>query len=332
MGHAQISIKTSWGETLYGNAWTVDSGEPVANIIIAHGMGEYSFRYDEFARYLTTLGYNVYAVDQPGHGLNVTVPENPQLGLGVWPDNGFKLATTYIYELVTQVRLSMKPTILFAHSMGSFVAQRYYQRFNATIDGLILCGSSANSLTYRFSRRLVRLMSHFIKDEKRKRPSKFFARMQNIAFNRGLPNFSDGYKTDHKWLSRNEENVKNFDKDPLCGFTCSFNYYYNLFNGMQPTFQKYRVAEIQHPVKIMLIAGAKDPVGSKGRGVRKLEKFYQSAGQDVRTIIYPDLRHEILNEAEADRRQVYADVATFVAECVATASKRKEEEKHKTSD
>ncbi len=33
-----------------------------------------------------------YAVDQPGHGLNVTVPETPVLGLGVWPDNGFKLA------------------------------------------------------------------------------------------------------------------------------------------------------------------------------------------------------------------------------------------------
>lgn len=91
MSHSQISLKTSWGDTIYGNAWTIET--PIANIVIAHGMGEYSYRYNEFANYLNSLGYNVYAVDQPGHGLNVTVPETPVV-----------LFTVGGLELVTSVK------------------------------------------------------------------------------------------------------------------------------------------------------------------------------------------------------------------------------------
>lgn len=327
MSHSQISLKTSWGDTIYGNAWTIET--PIANIVIANGMGEYSYRYNEFANYLNSLGYNVYAVDQPGHGLNVTVPETPVLGLGVWPDNGFKLACSYLYELITQVRLSMKPVILFGHSMGSFVSQRYYQRFNATIDGLILCGSSYNNLTFKASRKLVRIMSTFVKGDRRLRPSNFFANMQTKSFNKGFKNYSDGYKTKNKWLSANEENVKAFDADPLCGFACSFNFYYNLFNGLKPTFQKRRVLDITHKVKILLIAGDKDPVGSKGKGVLKLEKFYKEAGQDVKAILYKGLRHEILNEDEESKQKIYKDIAAFIPECIAKAKEEAQLEEHK---
>lgn len=331
MSHSQISVKTSSGEVIYGNAWVVDEGKPKANIVIVHGMGEYSYRYDHFASYLTSLGYNVYAVDQPGHGLNVTVPETPELGLGVWPDNGFKLATTYIYELVTQVRLSMIPTILFAHSMGSLVAQRYYQRFNSTIDGLILCGSNANCFTYKISRTLARVMKVFLNPERRKKPSKFFASMQRLAFNRGFKDYPDHYKTGHKWLSVDEENVKAFDKDPLCGFTCSFNYYYNLFYGLKPTFQKHRVREILHPVPILLIAGSEDPVGRKGKGVKKLRRFYETNGQDVSMNLYPGLRHEILNESPDVRSKIYADIGAFIERCLTVADKAEAGQKHRVS-
>ena len=106
MAHSEIKLKTTSGSIIYGNAWVVDedSGvKPLANVVIAHGMAEYSFRYDKFARYLNSLGYNVYAVDQPGHGLNVTASEKPSLGLGVWPESGFKLAIDYLHELVSML-------------------------------------------------------------------------------------------------------------------------------------------------------------------------------------------------------------------------------------
>lgn len=330
MSHSQISLKMASGETIYGNRWTLDDDEKViANVVLVHGMAEHSMRYDEFAKYLNSIGINVYAVDQPGHGLNVTVPETPEYGLGVWPDNGFKLATSYIYELVSQVRLSMKPTILVGHSLGSFVSQRYYQRFNATIDGLVLCGSNANCFTFNASRRVAKIMKVFIKKDHRERPSKFFDRMQTLAYNKA-PQFPDHYKTNNRWLSANEENVKAYDNDPLCGFTCSFNFYFNLFNGLKPTFQKNRVKEILHPVKILLVAGTKDPVGRNGKGVKKLEKFYKSAGQDVRTILYEGMRHEILNETE--KQKVYEDIGAFIKEAVEATVKHENEAQHKVSN
>lgn len=329
MAHSEIKLKTTSGSIIYGNAWVVDedSGvKPLANVVIAHGMAEYSFRYDKFARYLNSLGYNVYAVDQPGHGLNVTASEKPSLGLGVWPESGFKLAIDYLHELVINVRLNMLPTILFGHSMGSFVSQRYYQRFSDTLDGLILCGSSANSLTFVASRRLAIIMNKFMSKRKKIEPSFFFANMQTRAFNLGIKQFEDGYKSKNRWLSVNEENVQSFDKDPLCGFICSFNFYYNLFCGLKPTFQLKRVKEITNSVPILLIAGDKDPVGSKGKGVKKLERFYRKGGQRVQCILYPNLRHEILNEKNPEK--IYADVATHIEKCIKEHNDKLSHEKH----
>ena len=97
-----------------------------------------------------------------------------------------------------------------------------------------------------------------------------------------------------------------------------------MFNGLKPTFQKRRVLDITHKVKILLIAGDKDPVGSKGKGVLKLEKFYKEAGQDVK-----GLRHEILNEDEESKQKIYKDIAAFIPECIAKAKEEAQLEEHK---
>ena len=142
----------------------------------------------------------------------------------------------------------------------------------------------------------------------------------------GIKQFEDGYKSKNRWLSVNEENVQSFDKDPLCGFICSFNFYYNLFCGLKPTFQLKRVKEITNPVPILLIAGDKDPVGSKGKGVKKLERFYRKGGQRVQCILYPNLRHEILNEKNPEK--IYADVATHIEKCIKEHNDKLSHEKH----
>ena len=45
----------------------------------------------------------------------------------------------------------------------------------------------------------------------------------------------------------------------------------------------------------------------------KLAKLYKRLGiKDVETIIYPNMRHEVLNET--DNKRVYADVLAFLKE------------------
>ncbi len=329
MAHSQIKIQAGWGDTIYGNAWTVDDKNitPKANVVIAHGMGEHSFRYDKLAQYLNKEGYNVYAVDQPGHGLNVTCPEKPKLGLGVWPNSGFKLAINYLHELIIYVRLNMLPTILLGHSMGSFVSQRYYQRYSDTLDGLILSGSSANNSTFVMGRVASKIMNKFMSERKKMAPSKFFKNNQIRKFNRKFKAFPDGYKSANRWLSANEENVQAFDKDPLCGFTCSFSFYFNLFNGLKPTFQIKRVKEISKPVPILLIAGKDDPVGSYGKGVKKLQKFYTKGKQSAEIKLYDGYRHEIINETGAEKT-VFVDISSHVNKCIDLYNDKKSKEVH----
>ena len=61
--------------------------------------------------------------------------------------------------------------------------------------------------------------------------------------------------------------------------------------------------------KIFLIAGSEDPVGSKGKQVEALNKFYLKNNVDSRCKIYPECRHELLNELNKD--EVYADIVEF---------------------
>ena len=59
------------------------------------------------------------------------------------------------------------------------------------------------------------------------------------------------------------------------------------------------------------VAGAEDPVGPYGKGVEQAVKEFKKAGMiNVACKIYPDCRHEILNEL--NKQEVYEDVATWL--------------------
>ena len=61
----------------------------------------------------------------------------------------------------------------------------------------------------------------------------------------------------------------------------------------------------------MLISGEEDPVGSFGKGVRKVEDCLRQAGvRDVQCNLYPQMRHEILNELE--KETVWEDVLQWL--------------------
>ena len=63
---------------------------------------------------------------------------------------------------------------------------------------------------------------------------------------------------------------------------------------------------------ILFISGAMDPVGGCSNGVQKAFRSFRKAGvRDVSIRLYPDLRHEILNE---DCRQtVYQDLFQWMS-------------------
>jgi alpha-beta hydrolase superfamily lysophospholipase len=62
---------------------------------------------------------------------------------------------------------------------------------------------------------------------------------------------------------------------------------------------------------IYFFSGDHDPVGKNGAGVKKVYRFFQDAGcKDLTMKLYPEARHETLNETNHD--EVYADVLAWL--------------------
>ena len=62
---------------------------------------------------------------------------------------------------------------------------------------------------------------------------------------------------------------------------------------------------------ILLVAGADDPVGEHGKGVKAVYDKLKAAGADVQIKLYDGYRHEILNDDCHD--EVVQDIADFIA-------------------
>ena len=72
------------------------------------------------------------------------------------------------------------------------------------------------------------------------------------------------------------------------------------------------IDNIPKETKIFLIAGDKDPVGDSGKDVTNLYRLYVKHGKNARIKLYPDARHELVNET--NRKEVYEDVLNFFNE------------------
>ena len=63
-------------------------------------------------------------------------------------------------------------------------------------------------------------------------------------------------------------------------------------------------------IPYFIFSGDMDPVGEWGKGVRTVYGQYQKYVKDVTLKLYPEGRHEMLNEINRD--EVYSDVLNWI--------------------
>lgn len=300
MAREKISLKTVNNEILNGHAWKVDN--PKANVVIITGMEEYLLRYDEFAKFLNSNGINVYGVDHYGQGDSA----KDESELGIVPQSFFSKMVRNVDDLVKKVKKeSGLPTYIFAHSMGSFMAQDFVQRFTKDADKVVICGTNGpnGAGAYKMGYPLAKMICKF-KGEKTR--AKMLAALAVGGYAKSIKN----RKTDADWLSYNEENNNKYLADPLCGHPSSNGFYRELLKGNRRLYNKKFMAKIKKDLPIFVIAGKEDPVGAKGKGPTKLVELYKKYGlTKVDFKLYDHMRHEILNEP--DRKMVYQDILDF---------------------
>ena len=136
----KFSFVDKEGKEIKCYKWEV-KGEAKGIIQISHGMTEYACRYDYFANKLTEHGFIVYAHDHRGHG--ETSKEDEERGY-IADNEGFDMLVENVKELTDIIKKENEglPLILFGHSMGSFVSQRYIELYGKELDGVILSGTN----------------------------------------------------------------------------------------------------------------------------------------------------------------------------------------------
>ena len=292
-------IELESGEKLNGISFLVDNAK--ANFTIITGMCEYARRYAPFAKKLNEAGINVFALDALGQGANVDKVEDLQ----IWPKDGFKKNVDAVAKMIEMAKENGLKTIHFGHSMGSFISQSLLERYPLICDGVILCGSNGGQ---KMLMEMGFLLAKLVKTKKNYyKPNKFITGLSLGGYSKAIKD----RRTDLDWLSYNEENVDNYIADPYCGVPNTLSFWIEFLRGMKEIWKHKNLRKISVNEKILLVAGEDDPVGRCGKGVKWLDNKYKSLGIiNTRMILYPHMRHEILNEK--DNKKVIEDILNFV--------------------
>ena len=281
--------------------WTDDAVSPCGVVQIAHGVCEHIGRYDEFARYLAQAGYVVCGNDHLGHGkTSISIADLGYLEPG---DHIHMLQDMNTLYRIMHKRYPDLPYIMFGHSMGSFLVRLYASQFASELAGIILCG------TMQLPAPLLLMNDPVQKLMDRLPPNFNMGDLSNVAFGK-LTKKALKEEDDLAWISRNKENLARWREDPYAGFTVGNELARELLSLAVKAGMPSTVKRLPADFPVMLISGAKDPVGFFGRGVIAYSDMLMQADVIPEVILYPGDRHEILNEE--DREKVYADIASFL--------------------
>lgn len=270
-------------------------------ILLLHGMAEHHGRYLNFISTLTKEGFDVYIYDHRGHGTDKKLTD---LGF-IAKKNG---ASLLVEDAVTVCRYikengRSKYLAVFGHSMGSMILRCLLAKCDVP-DCAVISSTTMPSVAYsRAGACLAALVRTF------SGPQKSSAFLHKAMFG-GKEFTSLCTRTTYDWLTRNNTIVGKYIDDPYCGFLCSTSFYHNIAQLAARAAQKKTISKTRKDLPLLLLAGDKDPVSGYATQIYKLHRKYLSCGCAAELKIYPECRHELLNELNAP--EVYADIIAYL--------------------
>lgn len=293
---------------LHAIRWIPDMEKPVCILQIVHGMAEYIDRYDEFARFLADRGILVVGDDHLGHGQSVR--EGEPYGYFCRDDAAAILVRDeHRLKKMTQEKYPGVPYLLLGHSMGSFITRNYLLRYGSGIDGVIIMGTGMQPKPLLLCARILVAVQKALYGDRH--VSRLVDKVAFGVYNKKIE--SPG--TSFDWLSRNEDNVRRYVNDSLCGFIFTVNGFQTLFQLIYNLHDMEKLRRMPADLPVFFMAGEEDPVGDYGKSVEKVYESFRELGMNnVQMKLYPADRHELLNEV--DREDVYGDIYRWILQRV----------------
>ena len=189
--------------------------------------------------------------------------------------------------------------------MGSFLTRTYLIRYPDKPDLAIICGTGHQlpavvAAGYTAAAAAVKMNG----------PRADGTKLSEIAFgsyNKGY----DSVRTDYDWISRDEKVVDDYIADPLCGFTAKVGLFRDMMGGIRFITDRENIGKMNKELPVLFISGWKDPVGENGKGVKRAFEAFRDAGmKHVHIKLYPECRHELLNELNKD--EIMKDILDWI--------------------
>jgi alpha-beta hydrolase superfamily lysophospholipase len=258
---------------IYYQGWLPEEA-PKAVLLVVHGLGEHSGRYDNVVNHFVPKGYAVYSWDHIGHGKSAGEREM------VETFQDFTETMKIYYQMVKNWNPGI-PIFAVGHSMGGTITTYYLLDHQEDFQGAVISAAlvKAGDSVSKFTIMMGKLMSR-------------------IAPKMGV------LPLDPHTISKDPEVVQAYIADPLVFHAKS-----PARLGTELLAAMARITAEVEKIKLPFITvqGSEDalvdPVGA--------EMLHDQAGSQDKTIkIYPGLYHEVFNEPE--REQVLNDVEQWL--------------------
>ena len=273
---------------IHCNIWQDNDQKPKALFQISHGVSEHINRYEDFAEFMAGYGYIVFGNDHLGHGESVF--DSSEYGYFGSTDGDKRLVDDlHILSLIMKKRYPDLPLVLFGHSMGSLCARVYAADFPDEYSALILSGTAELPSSIAVLEGPVKRLCKLMGDK-----TIINGQIADRILSLGVKDRQDL----KDWLSYNPENVEDYHNDPLCGKPLTLGGVRDILSLAGTCCSTEWAKKLPEDIKLLIISGAKDPVGLNGKGITALCDNLEDAGIDPDVYVFPGLRHEILNEKE----------------------------------
>ena len=272
-------MQTPNGIWLHWRYWAPANGVEVKGIILMiHGLGEHTARYEGTAAFFNQQGYGIYMCESQGHGSSE--------GIRKYAEDFEELIDNQQQFLKQVVQPAVKsqfqgvPLFLFGHSMGGLLAVHLSSRVPESFKGVIISGACIKvdpKAAPLWLIPVLGLLSAFL-------PKVVLA------------------KVDVDKVSRNKQVVDFYSQDPIVpqvGIRARFGY------GMLQAMLKVASLAPTYKNPILVMHSSQDaltmPEGSK--------EFYEKIQSKDKTLnMYDQYFHEMLNEGKLDRSKVRNDM------------------------
>jgi len=180
--------------------------------------------------------------------------------------------------------------------MGSILSALYAERYD-DLSALVLSGTPV----IKFSHIFQFLAGLIARTRGQLTRSPLLEKLTGSAANLSL----DEAESARTWLTRDAQKIREFCQDPLCGFDYSAGGYYTMLRGYHDINSKTWGKNIPD-IPILVTGGAEDTASGSGNGpAHYAAELTQTGHTQVDLQIFPDCRHEILNELNHEEIYTY---------------------------